>query len=119
MAYSLLSLVKEEESVTMTNTHVRPWIAPALFPALMVNPLAALYVCMSHAMLRLADVMDHLTSSGASERQDNRRVLPDSELMKSVRPRKLGLVAPSASKGSGRTARARKTQSPKRTTHKA
>ena len=59
----------------MTNTNVRPWIAPALFPALMVNPLAALYVCMSHTMLRLADVMDHMTSSGASERQDNRSVL--------------------------------------------
>jgi hypothetical protein len=47
----------------MANSNVRPWRAPALFPALMVNPLAAMYVYMSKAMLRLADVMDQMKSS--------------------------------------------------------
>jgi hypothetical protein len=103
----------------MANSNVRPWRTPALFPAMMVNPLAAMYVCMSKAMLRLADVMDQMNSSGAAERKDNRRVLPDIEPAKSGEPRKLRLVAPRASKDAGRTARARKAHSHKRTTHKA
>ena len=103
----------------MANSNVRPWRAPALFPAMMVNPLAAMYVCMSKAMLRLADVMDQMKSSGALKSKDNRSVLPDIEPAKSVEPHKLRLVAPRASKDSGRTARARKAQSHKRTTHKA
>ena len=103
----------------MANSNVRPWRASALFPALMVNPLAAMYVCMSQALLRLADVMDRMKSSGALKSKDNRSVLPDSEPAKSVEPHKLRLVAPRASKDSGRTARARKAHSHKRTTHKA
>ena len=103
----------------MANSNVRPWSAPALFPAMMVNPLAAMYVCMSQAMLRLADVMDQMHSSGALKSKDNRSVLPDIEPAKSGEPHKLRLVAPRARKDSGRTARARKAQSHKRTTHKA
>ena len=103
----------------MANSNVRPWRAPALFPAMMVNPLAAMYVYMSQALLRLADVMDRMKSSGALKSKDNRSVLPASEPVKSVEPHKLRLVAPRASKDSGRTARARKAHSHKRTTHKA
>ena len=103
----------------MANSNVRPWRAPALFPAMMVNPLAAMYVYMSQAMLRLADVMEQMNSSGALKSKDNCSVLPDIELAKSVEPHKLRLVAPRASKDSGRTARARKPHSHKRTTHKA
>jgi hypothetical protein len=102
----------------MANSNVRPWRAPALFPALMVNPLAAMYVYMSQAMLRLADVMDQMKSSGALKSKDNRSVLPDSEPAKSWEPHTLRLVAPRASKDSARTARARKAHSHKRTTHK-
>jgi len=116
MAYSLLYL-KYEESVTMANSNVRPWRAPALFPALMVNPLAAMYVYMSKAMLRLADVMDQMKSSCASESKDNRGVLPDIESAQSVDSRTLRLVAPLSRKDAGRTARARKAKSHKRTTH--
>ena len=118
MAYSLLYL-KYEESVTMANSNVRPWRAPALFPALMVNPLAAMYVYMSQALLRLADVMDRMKSSGALKSKDNRSVLPDSEPAQAVDPRTLRLVAPLSRKEAGRTARARKAKSHKRTTHKA
>ena len=103
----------------MANSNVRPWRAPALFPAMMVNPLAAMYVYMSQAMLRLADVMDQMNSFGALKSKDNRSVLPDSEPAKSGEPPKLRLVAPRASKDAGRTARARKAHSHKRTTHKA
>ena len=103
----------------MTNSTVRPWMAPALFPAMMVNPLAAMYVCMSKAMLRLADVMDQMKSSSVSESKDNRSVLPDIEPAKSVEPSKLRIVAPLANKDSGRTARTRKTNSHGRTNHKA
>jgi len=103
----------------MANSNVRPWRAPALFPALMVNPLAAMYVCMSQAMLRLTDVMDHMKSSGALKSKDNRSVLPDIELVNSGKPHKLRLVAPRASKDSGPTVRVRKAHRHKRTTHKA
>ena len=102
----------------MANSNVRPWMAPALFPAMMVNPLAALYVSMSKALLRLADVMDQMNSSSASESKENRSVPPDIEPAKSVDPSKLRLVASLARKDSGRTARARKAHSHKRTTHK-
>ena len=103
----------------MTNSTVRPWMAPALFPAMMVNPLAAMYVYMSKAMLRLADVMDQMKSCSVSESKDNRSVLPAIEPAKTVEPSKLRIVAPLARKDSGRTARVRKANSHKRTNHKA
>ena len=86
---------------------------------MMVNPLAAMYVYMSKAMLRLADAMDHMKSSCASESKDNRGVLPDIESAQSVDSRTLRLVAPLSRKDAGRTARARKAKSHKRTTPKA
>ena len=103
----------------MANSNIRPWRAPALFPAMMVNPLAAMYVYMSQAMLRLADVMDQMNSFGALKSKDNRSVLPDIEPAQSMDPRTLRLVAPLSRKEAGRTAPARKAKSHKRTTHKA
>ncbi len=87
----------------MANRNVRPWRVPALFPAMRVNPLAAMYVYMSKAMLRLADVMDQMKSSCASESKDNRSALPDIAPAQSVDSRTLRLVALLSRKEAGRT----------------
>jgi hypothetical protein len=124
MAYSLL-YQEIEESIKMvhSNSHglegiVRPWKAMSLFPAMMVNPLGAVFVYMSGALLRLADVADRMKSSHASESKENSSVLPDGEPAKLVERSKRRRVISIASKDAGRTARARKAKSHKRTNHK-
>jgi len=102
----------------MTHGNVRPWTATDLFPALMVNPLGAILVCMSRAMLRLADVVEQMNSPRSSESQEHRSVLRDMEPAKSRERSKLRLISPIASKDSGRAARARKANSHKRTNPK-
>ena len=97
---------------------VRPWKAASLFPAMMVNPLGAMFVYMSGALLRLADVADRIKASHASESKENSSVLPDVEPAKIVEQSKLRRVISIASKDAGRTAQARKAKSHKRTNHK-
>ena len=103
----------------MANSTVRPWMAPALFPAMMINPFVAMFVYMSKAMLRFADVVNRRNASHSLERKENPSVLPDIAPAKSAEPSKLRLVKSAASKDAGRTAQPRKANSHTRRNHKA
>jgi hypothetical protein len=121
----LLAVSRNEESIKMVHRNanglkgiVRPWKAGSLFPAMMVNPLGAMFVYMSGALLRLADGADRIKASQAAESEEKSSVLPDVEPAKLVEQRTRRRVISLASKDSGRTAQARKAKSHKRTHHK-
>ena len=97
---------------------VRPEKAASLFPAMMVNPLGAMFVYMSGALLRLVDVAERMKASQAAKSKEKSSVLPEVEPAKFVDQRTRRRVLSLASKDAGRTAQARKAQRHKRTPHK-
>ena len=121
----LLAVSRHEESLTMVHRtanglkgSVRPGKAASLCPAMMVNPLGAMFVYMSGALLRLVDVAERMKASHAAESKEKSSVLPEVEPAKFVDQRTRRRVLSLASKDAGRTAQARKAQRHKRTPHK-
>jgi hypothetical protein len=120
--------VKKEESIKMTHSNsdglehtVKPCLAMALFPAMMANPLYAIFVGVSGTMWGIAYAADQINSFNSlflSKSKEIRGTLQDVEPAKTVEQSKPELVAPTASKDAGRTARARKAHSHKRTNSK-